>query len=60
MALMTLGLIAIPFLDRGNTALASWREARNLRTRGWAWAAMALFWLVMIVGVIRNFFATAG
>jgi quinol-cytochrome oxidoreductase complex cytochrome b subunit len=59
-ALMTLALIAIPFLDRGKTAITSWREARDLRTRGLAWGAMGLFWLIMIVGVVRNFFATAG
>jgi quinol-cytochrome oxidoreductase complex cytochrome b subunit len=60
MTLMTLGLLAIPFLDRGKTAITSWREARDLRTRGLAWGAMTLFWLIMIVGVVRNYFATAG
>lgn len=60
MALMTLALIAIPFLDRGKAALSGWREVFDRPTRGWAWAAMAVFWLVMILGVVRNFFAEAG
>lgn len=60
MALMTLALLAIPFLDRGKTALSGWREVFDRRTRGWAWAAMVLFWLVMILGVVRNFVAEAG
>ena len=60
MGLMTLALLAIPFLDRGKTALSGWRQVFDRRTRGWAWAAMAVFWLVMILGVVRNFFAEAG
>lgn len=60
MALMTLALVAIPFLDRGRTALSGWRQVFDLRTRGWALGAMGLFWLVMILGVVRNFFAEAG
>jgi quinol-cytochrome oxidoreductase complex cytochrome b subunit len=57
MLLMTLALLAIPFLDRRGGQLRSWKEARDLRTRGWAWGAMALFWIVMAVGVVVNFFA---
>ncbi|MDP9281901.1 MAG: cytochrome b N-terminal domain-containing protein [Chloroflexota bacterium] len=59
MAVMTVALVAIPFLDRGKKGLASWREALDLRTRGWAWLAMAVFWLVMVLGMVRNFIAAA-
>jgi hypothetical protein len=31
-----------------------------LRKRGWAFVAMGVFWLVMIVGVIQNAVAGAG
>ena len=57
MLLMTVALLAIPFVDRGTGPVRSWKEARDLGKRGWAWAAMALFWIVMIVGVVVNFFA---
>lgn len=60
MAAMTLALLAIPFLDNGRTQLTSWRETLDRRTRGWAWLAMGIFWLVLIVGMVRNFFAEAG
>jgi len=60
MAVMTVALVAIPFLDRGKTRLTSWRDALDRRTRGWAWLAMAVFWLVLILGMVRNFFAEAG
>jgi len=60
MAVMTVALVAIPFLDRGRTQLTSWRDALDRRTRGWAWVAMAVFWLVLILGMVRNFIAEAG
>ncbi len=34
MAIMTLALLAIPFIDGGRTAVRSWRDALDLRTRG--------------------------
>ncbi len=60
MAAMTLALVAIPFLDKGKTQLTSWREALARRTHGWAWFAMAIVCLVLILGMVRNFFAEAG
>ena len=60
MAVPTLALVAIPFLDKGKTQLTSWREALDRRTRGRAWLARAIFWLVLVVGMVRNFFAEAG
>ncbi len=54
MLLMLGALVAIPFLDRSEAEPATRAEAFNLRKRGLAFAAMALFWLVMLVGVIQN------
>jgi menaquinol-cytochrome c reductase cytochrome b subunit len=54
MVLMTAALIVIPFVDRGSAEPHSWNEALSLRRRGWAFLAMAVFWVVMIVGVVTN------
>jgi hypothetical protein len=58
--LLTLALVAIPFVDTGETEPASRAEAFNLRKRGWAFAAMGLFWLILIIGVIQNALSGAG
>lgn len=58
--LMTGALIAIPFLDRSDHEPATTAEAFDWRKRGWAFAAMGLFWLVFIVGVIQNAVVGAG
>ena len=60
MTLMTLALVAIPFVDRGDTEPTSRAEAFNWRKRGLAFIAMGLFWLIMIVGIIQNAAAGAG
>jgi quinol-cytochrome oxidoreductase complex cytochrome b subunit len=60
MTLMTIALLVIPFVDRGNRAPRGWAEAFNMRQRGWAFLAMAIFWLVMIIGSVTNFFAGTG
>jgi len=60
MTLMVLALLVIPFVDPGERAPVGRAEAFNLRKRGWAFLAMGIFWLVMIVGVVTNFFAGAG
>jgi quinol-cytochrome oxidoreductase complex cytochrome b subunit len=60
MTLMTLALVAIPFLDRGEASPDSLASAFNWRKRGLAFAAMGLFWLIMIIGVIQNALAGAG
>jgi quinol-cytochrome oxidoreductase complex cytochrome b subunit len=54
MVLMAGALVAIPYLDRGKLEPTSWAEAFSLRDRGWAFAAMGLFWVIMIVGVVTN------
>ncbi len=60
MALMTVALLVIPFVDRGKHAPRGWKEAFDLRQRGWAFLAMGIFWLVMILGAVTNFFVQAG
>jgi quinol-cytochrome oxidoreductase complex cytochrome b subunit len=60
MVLMLGALLVIPFADRGDHEADSPRAAFDWRKRGWAFAAMALFWLVLIVGVVQNAFAGAG
>lgn len=61
MAIITVALVAIPFLDRGGrTAPGSWKDALDMRKRGWAFTAMAVFWLVLIVGTITNAITPVG
>jgi quinol-cytochrome oxidoreductase complex cytochrome b subunit len=54
MALMAGALLVVPFVDRGDKEPASWQEAFNLRRRGWAFLAIAVFWTVMLVGIVQN------
>jgi quinol-cytochrome oxidoreductase complex cytochrome b subunit len=60
MVLMLGALLIIPFVDRGEPEPDSRSAAFDWRKRGWAFAAMALFWLVMIVGVVQNAVAGPG
>ena len=60
MSLMTACLVAIPFLDRGRREPQSWSEAFDLRQRGWAFLAIMLFWVTMIVGVLTNIITPKG
>ena len=60
MALMLVSLFAIPFLDRSEHEPSNLGEAFDWRKRGWAFAAMAVFWLVMIIGVVQNYLAGPG
>jgi quinol-cytochrome oxidoreductase complex cytochrome b subunit len=60
MVLMLGALLIIPFVDRGEHEPATRAEALNWRKRGWAFVAMGIFWLVMIVGVVQNAFAGPG
>jgi quinol-cytochrome oxidoreductase complex cytochrome b subunit len=60
MALMLAVLVVIPFVDRSVHEPDSRAEAFNWRARGWAFVAMAVFWLVLIVGVVQNAIAEAG
>jgi quinol-cytochrome oxidoreductase complex cytochrome b subunit len=60
MALMLGSLLVIPFIDRGDRAPSTRAEAFDWRRRGWAFAAFALFWVVMVVGVVQNAVAGPG
>jgi quinol-cytochrome oxidoreductase complex cytochrome b subunit len=60
MALMLVALLAIPFLDSSKNEPGTLAEAFDWRQRGWAFAAMGVFWLVMVVGVIQNALAGPG
>jgi len=55
MGIITVALVAIPYLDRGGSIEPhSWAEALSIHKRGWAFFAMAVFWLVIIIGTITN------
>ena len=60
MVLMLGALILIPFVDRGDDEPLTWREAFDLRRRGWAFLAIAIFWIVMIIGIVQNAVAGPG
>lgn len=60
MVLMLGALLIIPFVDRGGSAPETRAQAFDFRKRGVAFAAMGVFWLVMVVGVVTNFFAGPG
>ena len=57
---MLLALILVPFVDRGDHEPGSWRDAFNWRKRGWAFAAMGVFWIILIVGFLEGAFTGAG
>jgi hypothetical protein len=58
--LMTVALVVIPFVDRGTGEPTSWAEALSLRRRGWAYLAMAIFWVILIIGTITNIVSPKG
>jgi len=59
--LMTAVLIAIPFLDRGGLAEPrNWSEALSLSRRGWAYLAIAVFWVILIIGTATNIISPKG
>ena len=60
MAVMLGVLLVIPFVDRSRSAPESSAAAFDWRRRGWAFLAMAIFWLVLIAGVVQNAIAEAG
>jgi quinol-cytochrome oxidoreductase complex cytochrome b subunit len=53
-------LLVIPFVDRASSEPANTAEAFSWRKRGWAFVAMIVFWLIMIVGVVQNAITDAG
>ncbi len=60
MVLLLGALVAIPFVDRGDKEPDSAAAAFSWRKRGWAFLAMGIFWLILIVGVVQNAIAGAG
>ena len=60
MLVMLVVLLVIPFVDRSEHEPDSTAAAFNLRKRGWAFLAMGVFWVVLIVGVVQNAIAEAG
>jgi len=60
MVLLLGALVVIPFVDRGESEPDGPAAAFSLRKRGWAFLAMGVFWLVLIVGVVQNAIAEAG
>ncbi|HEY3013504.1 MAG TPA: cytochrome b N-terminal domain-containing protein [Nocardioides sp.] len=54
MVIMTGALLLIPFVDRARTEPRSWSQAFDLRTRGWAFLLIVVFWATMITGIIVN------
>jgi hypothetical protein len=60
MVLMFGALLVIPFLDRGDLEPQGWAAAFSLRKRGWAFLAMAIFWAVLVFGMIASAITGAG
>ena len=60
MLVLLVPLLLIPFIDRGRHEPNSFSAAFNWRQRGWAFAAMAIFWIVLIAGVAESLFTEAG
>jgi quinol-cytochrome oxidoreductase complex cytochrome b subunit len=54
MVILTGALLLIPFVDRSRTEPRSWKETFDLRTRGWAFLLIIIFWATMITGIIVN------
>ena len=60
MAVKRVALLIIPFVDRATHEPDSAASAFNLRTRGLAFLAMAVFWIILIAGVVQSAIAEAG
>lgn len=59
--LMTVALVVIPFVDRGGPAEPrNWDEALSLQRRGWAFLAMAMFWVILAIGTVTNIVTPKG
>jgi quinol-cytochrome oxidoreductase complex cytochrome b subunit len=60
MLVLLVALLIIPFVDTGDQVPDSASAAFNLRKRGWAFLAMGVFWVVLIVGIVQDFVTEAG
>ncbi len=54
MVLVLGALLIIPFVDRSDHDPKDWHEAFDWRQRGFAFVAIVLFWVVMIIGIVQN------
>jgi quinol-cytochrome oxidoreductase complex cytochrome b subunit len=54
MTLLLVALLAVPFLDRSDHEPTDAHEAFDWRKRGLAFIAIAIFWIIMIVGIVQN------
>lgn len=54
MVLMLGALVLIPFVDRARGEPRGWVQAFDLRSRGWAFFLMVLFWALLIIGTVTN------
>lgn len=60
MIIIAVALVAIPYIDRGGSIEPkNWAEAMS-KKRSWAFVAMAVFWLVLIIGTITNIVTPVG
>ncbi len=60
MLVLLVALLVIPFIDRGMHEPNSFSAAFSWRRRGWAFAAMAVFWIVLLAGVVESLITEAG
>jgi quinol-cytochrome oxidoreductase complex cytochrome b subunit len=60
MLVLLVALLVIPFIDRARHEPDSFASAFSWRQRGWAFAAMAIFWIVLIAGVVESLVTGAG
>ena len=60
MLLLFAALVAVPFLDRGKGTPKGWAAAFDLRTRGWAFAAIVVFWFILLLGTVASAITEAG
>ncbi len=60
MVLMLGALVVVPFVDREEKEPTSFKEAFDWHKRKWAFLAITLFWVVMILGIVQNIVAGPG
>ncbi len=60
MVLMLGALVAVPFADKGKREPLSSGEAFDWKRRWLAFACIALFWIIFIIGVVQNYTAHEG
>jgi len=60
MVIMLGALVLVPYVDRLRAEPRGWAQAFDLRTRGWAFLLIALFWVTMIIGTVINAVSPVG